>query len=107
MIQIIGKNLVKLMKQIYKITFQNKKIYIGKDLTGTLAYFGSMDSHYVESDFSKEEKRSFSITKEILWESEEASDSEVNAKEVELIRTFQSNNPLIGYNKWPKWQDNK
>jgi hypothetical protein len=90
------------MKQIYKITYPNNKIYIGKDLTGTLTYFGSVDSQYVEIDFNKDQKKCFSITKEILWESETAEDSEVNKKEVEYIRMYKSNEPSIGYNKWPK-----
>ncbi len=90
------------MKQIYKITYPNNKIYIGKDLTGTLTYFGSVDSKYVENDFNKEQIKCFSITKEILWESETADDSEVNKKEVEYIKMYKSNEPLIGYNKWPK-----
>ncbi|MBN1967768.1 MAG: GIY-YIG nuclease family protein [Candidatus Delongbacteria bacterium] len=90
------------MKQIYKITYPNGKIYIGKDLTGTLTYFGSVDSDYVAADFTNEQKMNFSITKEILWESENADDSEVNKKEVEYIKKFDSNNPDIGYNKWPK-----
>jgi hypothetical protein len=91
------------MKQLYKITYPNGKIYIGKDLTGTLTYFGSVDSKYVEMDFDEEQRKCFSITKEILWESKQASDNEVNAKEVEYIRKFQSNDPNIGYNKWPKY----
>jgi len=32
------------MKVVYKITYPNGKIYIGKDLTGTLNYFGSANS---------------------------------------------------------------
>ena len=91
------------MKQIYKITYPNNKIYIGKDLTGTLTYFGSVDSKYVEMDFNSDQKKCFSITKEILWESETAEDTEINKKEVEYIKLNKSNNPLIGYNKWPKY----
>jgi len=90
------------MKQIYGITYPNNKIYIGKDLTGTLAYFGSVDSKYVEVDFSEDQRKRFSIIKEILWESETAEDSEVNKKEVEYIKLYRSNEPSIGYNKWPK-----
>jgi hypothetical protein len=29
------------MKWIYKITYPNGKIYVGKDLTGSTNYFGS------------------------------------------------------------------
>lgn len=90
------------MKVIYKITYPNGKIYIGKDLTDSLNYFGSADSRLIEQDFDREQRRDFTIRKEILWESEIASDREVGQKEVELIKKFQSNNPDIGYNKWPK-----
>jgi hypothetical protein len=90
------------MKVIYKITYPNGKVYIGKDLTNTLTYFGSVNSKLVAQDFSSEQRRDFTIRKEILWESEIASDQEVNKKEVEFILEFQSNNPLIGYNRWPR-----
>jgi|SRR5919106_2195934 hypothetical protein len=74
------------MKVIYRITYPNGKIYIGKDLTGTLSYFGSVDSRLIESDFTPEQCRDLTIRKEILWQSETATDQEVNSKEVELIR---------------------
>jgi hypothetical protein len=41
--------------------------------------------------------------KEILWESETASDQDVNVKEVEFIQLLRSNDPAIGYNRWPKF----
>lgn len=92
------------MKVIYRITYPNGKIYIGKDLTGTLNYFGSADSRLIERDFSPEQQRDFTIRKEILWESAEASDQEVNKKEVELITLHHSNDPARGYNQWPKFK---
>ncbi|MCY1223155.1 hypothetical protein D9M72_352670 [compost metagenome] len=91
------------MKVIYKITYPNGKIYVGKDLTGTLTYFGSADSKLIEQDFTAEERRDFTVRKQILWESETATDKEVNLKEVEFINKFQSNNPATGYNRWPKF----
>ncbi len=91
------------MKVIYKITYPNGKIYVGKDLTGTLNYFGSANSKLIEKDFSPEEISNFTIRKEILWASESATDHEVNLKEVEFIKMFSSNNPIIGYNQWPKY----
>ena len=45
------------------------------------------------------------VTKDILWESDTAIDQEVNKKEVEFIRKYKSNNPAIGYNQWPKFQN--
>jgi hypothetical protein len=91
------------MKIIYKITYPNNKIYIGKDLTNSINYFGSANSKLIEKDFLQEHRKDFTIRREILWESETANDIEVNQKEVELIRQYQSNNPEIGYNQWPKY----
>jgi hypothetical protein len=90
------------MKVIYKITYPNGKIYIGKDLTGTLTYFGSVNSKLVERDFTEEQQRDFSIRKEILMESEDA--DEINGRESKFILEYQSNNPAIGYNQWPKFK---
>ena len=92
------------MKVIYKITYPNGKIYVGKDLTNTLNYFGSASSTLIEQDFTREQIRDFSIRKEIIWESEIASDTEVNLEKVRLINLYMSNNPEIGYNRWPKFK---
>jgi len=93
-----------MVKVIYKITYPNGKIYIGKDLTNTLNYFGSADSTFLEKDFSREQQRDFTIRKEIIWESETASDREVNQKEVELIKQCKSNDPAVGYSRWPRYK---
>jgi hypothetical protein len=89
-------------KVIYKITYPNGKIYVGKDLTDSINYFGSASSALIAKDFNREQRKDFSIRKEIIWESDTATDQEVNAKEVEFILQFQSNDPEIGYNQWPK-----
>ena len=68
--------MIEAMKVIYKITFPNGKIYIGKDLTDTLNYFGSACSSIIEKDFTREQKQNFIIRKEIIWESNTASDNE-------------------------------
>lgn len=94
-----------MLKVIYKITYPNGKIYIGKDLTGSANYFGSADSKLIEKDFTREQLLDFSIRKEILWYSESALDKEVNIKEVEFIRSYNSNNPKVGYNQWPKYKE--
>ena len=92
------------MKVIYKITYPNGKIYVGKDLTGTLNYFGSANSKLIERDFTAEQMRDFTVRKQILWESETATDKEANLKEVELINELEANDPSIGYNQWPKFK---
>jgi hypothetical protein len=94
------------LKIIYKITYPNGKIYIGKDLTDSINYFGSASDKLIEKDFTREERKDFTIRKEILWESETALDKEVNLKEIEYIRHYKSNNPSIGYNQFPKFKPN-
>ena len=89
------------MKVIYKVTYPNGKIYVGVDLLDQLTYFGSVNSRLVERDFPREQRRDFTVPKEILWESETATESEARAKEVEFIRLLKSNDPSIGYNRWP------
>lgn len=93
------------MKVIYEITYPNGKIYIGKDLTNTFRYFGSPVSKLLEADFTDDERRDFTIRKEIIWQSKDASDGEVNKKEIELILKNSSNNPKIGYNRNPKFKE--
>lgn len=90
------------MKVIYKVTYPNGKIYVGKDLTDSINYFGSAASALIAADFTREQRRDFAIRREILWESEDATDAEVSAQEVCWIRHFRSNDPSIGYNRWPK-----
>lgn len=96
------------MKQIYKITYPTNKIYIGKDSIGSHRYFGSPDLHLINEDFKnlpKEIRMDYSVRKEILWESETATERELAEKEIEFIRKYQSNNPEIGYNQWPKFKN--
>ncbi len=91
------------MKVVYRITYPNGKIYVGKDLTDSINYFGSADSELIAQDFPHEERRDFTIRREILWESESATDSEVSRKEIEFVVALEANNPAIGYNRWPKY----
>lgn len=87
---------------VYKITFPNGKIYIGKDISDgghSLRYFGSWNNEIVMNDFDDEELRDFTVKKEILFES--CDKNEVNQKEYELIRLYKAHDPLIGYNRNP------
>src|SRR5690554_3675109 len=96
------------MKQIYKISYPTGKIYIGKDSVGSYRYFGSPDIQVINSDFatlSESARQDYTIRKQILWESADCSEAELSAKEVEFIRAFRSNDPEIGYNRWPKFNN--
>lgn len=89
-------------KLIYKITYPNGKIYIGKDLTGTLTYFGSVNSRLVAADFSLEQQADFVIRKQILYQS--SCDRDLAKAEIQLILENGSNNPHVGYNRSPKYR---
>lgn len=88
---------------IYKITYPNGKIYVGMDLTDSITYFGSPSCALVAADFTREDRRSFTIRKEILWESGTTSDGEVRRKEIEFILMAESNDPAKGYNQNPRF----
>ena len=92
-------------KVVYKITYPNGKIYVGKDLTGNVNYFGSANSKLIAKDFTLEQQRDFTIRKEILYESNNTDD--INRKEVEFIRKLRANDPKIGYNRWPIFHQNE
>lgn len=90
---------------VYKITFPNGKIYIGKDIGfggHSIRYFGTWNRALVESDFSKAELEDFTLRKEMLFESDDK--SEVGKKERELIVQLGANDPRKGYNRIPKFR---
>ena len=89
------------MKVIYRITYPNGRIYIGRDLTDDIDYFGSANSTLVVADFTREQRRDFTIRREIIWESETATDSEVALMGPRLIWEHRSNDPAAGYDRWP------
>lgn len=95
------------MSVIYRITYPNGKIYVGQDRTNSINYFGSASSELIAKDFTQEQKQSFTITREILWESSTATRSEITRKEIEFIRLLRSNDPTIGYNQTPSFQSRK
>jgi hypothetical protein len=91
-------------KQVYKITYPNGKIYVGMDLTGTISYFGSPSAKERIATDLAEHRLDLTARKQILWESDTATDAEVRAMEIELIREHCSNDPAVGYNLTPRFQ---
>ncbi|GAB4664300.1 GIY-YIG nuclease family protein [Mycobacterium avium subsp. hominissuis] len=94
-------------KQVYKITYPNGKIYVGMDLTGTLLYLGSPSAwQQIAEDLGLDAHRfELTLRKEILWESETATDAEVRAREAKFIHETRANDPAIGYNKMPRYRE--
>ena len=76
------------------------------DLTGSLLYRGSpRASQQIAEDLDLDDHRfDLTLRKEILWESETATDAEVRAMEVKSIRETGANNPAIGYNRPPRYR---
>jgi hypothetical protein len=89
------------MNVVYRITYPNGKIYVGQDRTNSINYFGSASDLLISKDFTPEQRQSFTVTRDILWQSETASRGEVTQVEIEFILLLRSNDPDIGYNQWP------
>ena len=74
-------------------------------LTGTLTYFGSPSPRgkaRIIADHAQQ-RLDFAVHKQILWDSETATTSEVLAMERKLIVETGANNPEVGYNLAPRW----
>jgi len=95
------------MKAVYLITYPNEKIYVGRDSTDTIDYFGSPKSALIAKNFTREDRRIFIVIKEPIWGPKITTDKKLRKKEVELIKEYQSNDPKIGYNRWPKFKKRK
>lgn len=92
------------MNIVYRITYPNGKIYVGQDRTNSINYFGSANDALIAKDFTPEQRQSFTVTREILWQSESASRTEVTRVEIEHIVRLRSNDPRIGYNQSPPFR---
>ncbi len=93
------------MRVIYKITYPNGKIYIGKDMTDSINYFGSADDDLIAKDFTREERKTFTIKKEILFQSKKITNRKISKLEEKCIIRYRSNDPEIGYNQHPKFKN--
>jgi hypothetical protein len=83
------------VKQVYKITYPTGKIYIGKQSYVSVRYMGSPNKDLLNADFASlpdDVRLDYTIRKQILWESGTASEEELSAMEVELIREHRSRN---------------
>ena len=91
-------------KVIYKITYPNGKIYIGQDRTNSANYFGSANSALIGARLHPRAAPRLHDPERDPLGVGSATDSEVSLKETEFIREYKSNDPAIGYNRWPKLQ---
>ena len=95
------------MYVVYRTTYPNGKIYIGQDRTNSINYFGSASDELIARDFTSEQRKSFTVTRDILWESDTATRAELNRVEIEFILRFRSNDPTVGYNQFPRFRSSE
>jgi hypothetical protein len=89
---------------IYRITYPNGKIYVGQDRTNSINYFGSAADALIARDFTSEQRQSFTVTRDILWYSEDVDRSAINRIEIEFILKLRANDPAVGYNQFPAFR---
>jgi hypothetical protein len=91
------------VSSVYKITYPNNLIYIGLDLLDIATYMGSPSvTDQIADDLGPELCRDFTVRKQILWQSATATATEARAMEMAMIREYRSNDPAIGYNRFPR-----
>jgi hypothetical protein len=96
-----------LFKIVYQVTWPNGNIYIGSDLTDSIAYFGSTRSRVIEADSaSRSSRRAITVARGILWESETANDAKVRKTDAGCVRAHRPKDPAPGYNRQPKFRAN-
>jgi hypothetical protein len=86
---------------VYKVTYPNGKVYVDQDLLDQFTYIESISNAAFATDFPPEQQHDFTVRKEILWESEDADHDEVTRVMIEWILRLRSNDPAVGYNRWP------
>jgi hypothetical protein len=86
---------------VYKITYPNGKVYVGQDRLDQITYIESIANDQFRADFPPELEHDFTVRKETLWESDTADVEEATRIELEWIRRLRSNDPAVGYNRWP------
>jgi hypothetical protein len=87
-------------KSIYKITYPSGKIFIVKDLGGRAV--AGIDAEQLAKETRRVRQGDFTVQKEILWESDTATDEEVGRIEGAFIRTLGADDPKMGYNAPPR-----
>jgi hypothetical protein len=86
---------------VYKVTYPNGKILVIQDRLDQITYIESIANEQFLADFTDDQRRDFTLRKEILWESAGADPEEVTRMELEWIRRLHANDPAVGYNRWP------
>lgn len=90
-------------KIVYKITWPNRKIYVGRDLADSITYFGNPHKKLIDAvSPARDACRSMTLNRTIPGHSRSASDTEVRQVERRFILKLCSSDPSIGYNRSPK-----
>lgn len=87
---------------VYCITYPNGKRYVGQDRTDDINYFGSAHAPTIARDFTRSQRRRFTVTREILSELRDCSIAELNRCERFWIAKLNTADPQVGYNRTPR-----
>jgi hypothetical protein len=93
---------------VYKVTFPNGKIYVGRDTAETAEfdyykYMGSpilktKQSMHADMSSLLNAQRTLTLTKELLYEARECTVAHIKQKERDFIALLRSTDRAIGYN---------
>ncbi len=93
---------------VYKVTFPNGKIYVGRDTaeTAEFDYYKYMGSPilkakqlmHAEMSPLLNERRTLTVTKEVLYEARECTVAHIKQKERDFIALLRSTDRAFGYN---------
>lgn len=73
------------------------KIYVGQDVTDSINYFGSASSAMIAKDFTRQQRQLHSDA------GNSVGIGDGNEMERRAIIQHRSNDPAIGYNRWPRF----
>jgi hypothetical protein len=91
-----------IVKWIYKVTYPNRRFTLAWILPGHSGISAPWTARGWKRTVRPSNGATLPIRRQILWESEDATDATVRQKEIEFIRELRSNDPAIGYSRWPK-----
>lgn len=84
---------------IFKLTFPNGKIFVGRAPAESILETGGVDPALVLRDLTPRQRADFFLRRETIWESASASAEEAAAVEAAYIRALGADDPAMGYNR--------
>lgn len=90
------------LKVVYRVTHAIGNNCVGQDVTHSVICFCSASDALIAKDFSCEQRRDFTIRKELPWELATATAAEATQQEIECIVALRANEVELGWRQWLK-----